>query len=190
MGRTKPCGYQWRNARLVANVCALLREAAEALAGRGEPATTELPDDATNLEVIQFFIHVGRTMKPIGHWPGERLYAAIERHLSTPARFIAESDKSPRREHNGRGGDEDPALPPPRAGGGEVGEARFNDDGSLDEVVGTGGFHLEQMDTNYWWMKLGPHMVSLRAKGKITAHFGENEAALHGAGVRSVESDG
>jgi len=55
-------------------------------------------------------------------------------------------------------------------------EARFNDDGTLDEVVGFGTFHLEQMDTGYWWMQLGPHMVGLHARGKITANFGANEA--------------
>ena len=56
-------------------------------------------------------------------------------------------------------------------------EARFNDDGTLDEVVGFGTFHLEQMDSGHWWMQLGPHMVNLRAKGKVKANFGENEAA-------------
>lgn len=56
-------------------------------------------------------------------------------------------------------------------------EARFNDDGALDEVVGFGTFHLEQMDNGHWWMQLGPHMVNLHAKGKVKAHFGENEAA-------------
>lgn len=71
-----------------------------------------LPDDATNLEVIQHFIHVGRTMQPIGHWPGERLYAAIERHLNAPHRFIAAEQMSERRGHNGRGGDEDKPLRP------------------------------------------------------------------------------
>lgn len=55
-------------------------------------------------------------------------------------------------------------------------EARFNDDGTLDEIVGFGTFHLEQMDTGHWWMQLGPHMVGLHARGKITANFGANEA--------------
>ncbi len=54
------------------------------------------------------------------------------------------------------------------AGGGGV-EVRNNPDGSLDEIVGQGLFHLEQMDTNRWWMSLGPHGVWLGAKGKITA---------------------
>lgn len=53
---------------------------------------------------------------------------------------------------------------------------RFNEDGSLDEVIGTGIFHLEQMDNNHWWMQLGPHMVNLSARGKVKAIFGKNEA--------------
>lgn len=61
-----------------------------------------------------------------------------------------------------------------RAGGPEV---RFNPDGSLDEVVGDCSFHLEQMSLTHWWIQVGPHMVNLHAKGKITAHFGKNEAA-------------
>ena len=59
---------------------------------------------------------------------------------------------------------------------------RTNEDGSLDEVVGTGWFHLEQMDSNKWWMQLGPHMVTLTARGKISAWFGKNEARLLPAG--------
>lgn len=91
-----------------------MRAALEAaLAGsQGEVVGDECPEDATNLEVIEHFIRVGRTMKPVGHWPGERLYAAIERVLNTPHRFIAEADKVPHRSHNGRGGDADQALPP------------------------------------------------------------------------------
>lgn len=53
---------------------------------------------------------------------------------------------------------------------------RFNRDGSLDEVVGVGEFHIEQMGPCHWWMQLGPHMVGLHARGKISANFGENEA--------------
>ena len=56
-------------------------------------------------------------------------------------------------------------------------EARFNDDGTLDEVVGFGTFHLEQMNSEHWWVQLGPHMVNLHARGKVKANFGENEAA-------------
>lgn len=48
-------------------------------------------------------------------------------------------------------------------------EVRRNDDGSLDEIVGSGRYHLEQMADDHWWMQLGPHIVHLMAKGKITA---------------------
>jgi hypothetical protein len=63
---------------------------------------------------------------------------------------------------------------------------RFNDDGSLDEVVGFGEFHLEQMSGTNWWMQLGPHMVNLTARGKIGAHFGRNEAV--GVVARAVNA--
>lgn len=53
---------------------------------------------------------------------------------------------------------------------------RFNDDGSLDEVVGVGEYHLEQMDSGHWWMQLGPHHVNLSAKRSIKAIFSANEA--------------
>lgn len=49
-----------------------------------------------------------------------------------------------------------------------------NEDGSLDEVFGTGDFHLEQMDSNHWWMALetsaGRVVVSLRSRQKIIAY--------------------
>lgn len=48
-------------------------------------------------------------------------------------------------------------------------EVRLNDDGTLDEVVGSGAFHLEQMDANHWFLQVGSIAVWLRAKGKITA---------------------
>lgn len=40
-------------------------------------------------------------------------------------------------------------------------EVRLGDDGSLDEVVGP-GFHLEQMDTNHWWLRIESAGVSGR----------------------------
>ncbi len=53
-------------------------------------------------------------------------------------------------------------------------EVRLGDDGSLDEVVGP-GFHLEQMDTNHWWLRIESAGVSvavwLHARGKITASY-------------------
>ena len=53
-------------------------------------------------------------------------------------------------------------------------EIRLNDDGTLDEVVGGEGIHLEQMDTNHWWMAVyypgGRVTVGFHARGKITAN--------------------
>jgi len=75
-----------------------------------------------------------------------------------------------------------PAVPPSSspgpaglqsAGASEV-EIRLNDDGTLDEVVGGEGIHLEQMDTNHWWMAVyypgGRVTVGFHARGKITAN--------------------
>lgn len=71
-------------------------------------------------------------------------------------------------------GDFDASAQAGEAGSPLRSEIRRNEDGTLDEVVGFGSFHLEQMDTGHWWLQLGPHMVNLRAR-KITAHVGENE---------------
>lgn len=62
-------------------------------------------------------------------------------------------------------------------------DVRFNPDGSLDEIIGDCSFHLEQMSPTHWWIQVGPHMVNLTAKGKISAHFGKNEAAPEPVGV-------
>jgi hypothetical protein len=54
-------------------------------------------------------------------------------------------------------------------------EVRQNEDGSgsLDEVVGVGQFHLEQMDDNLWWLRVEAAgravVVWLRSKRKIVA---------------------
>lgn len=40
------------------------------------------------------------------------------------------------------------------AGVGEDWEIRRNDDGTVDEIVGTGSFHMEQLDTDLWWCGL------------------------------------
>ncbi len=60
---------------------------------------------------------------------------------------------------------------------GEV-EIRLDDDGALDEIVGGTGVHLEQMDTNHWWLAVyypgGRVTCGLHARGKITA-FVERE---------------
>jgi hypothetical protein len=73
----------------------------------------ELPDDATAAEIVAHFIHIGRT-KPVGQWPGERVYTAIERLLNQRRDFISEQDRAPERGHNGRGGDAPQPLPPYR----------------------------------------------------------------------------
>jgi hypothetical protein len=56
------------------------------------------------------------------------------------------------------------------AGVGDRVEVRTNADGSLDEIVGTGQFHIEQMHDGCWFVALGPHMVTLNSRGKITAN--------------------
>lgn len=49
---------------------------------------------------------------------------------------------------------------------------RYNDDGTLDEVVGYGPVHLEQMANGHWWIGFGDREglhVHLRARGTIKA---------------------
>ncbi len=41
-------------------------------------------------------------------------------------------------------------IPPPKPGH----EIRLNDNGTLDEVVGWGFFHLEQMSAGHWWLSI------------------------------------
>ena len=36
-------------------------------------------------------------------------------------------------------------------------EVRLNEDGTVDEIVGTGFFHLEELDDGLYWMALTPH---------------------------------
>ena len=58
-------------------------------------------------------------------------------------------------------------------------KVRTNEDGSLDEVVGVGRFHLEQMGDAHWWMQIGDCHIDLVAKGKIKAtHWVDKPAAL------------
>lgn len=59
-------------------------------------------------------------------------------------------------------------LAPPEARASEV---RLNPDKSLDEVVGHGYGHLEQMDFNHWWLQVGDVAVWLHAKGAIRATY-------------------
>ena len=44
-------------------------------------------------------------------------------------------------------------------------DIRLNDDGTLDEIVGKGRFHLEQMDDDQWFLDLGgvTMMLDIRA---------------------------
>jgi hypothetical protein len=56
------------------------------------------------------------------------------------------------------------------------GEVRKNEDGTLDEIVGFGGYHLEQMNFDHWWLQVGPHVVNFRVqKRTIRAYLSENE---------------
>jgi hypothetical protein len=51
-------------------------------------------------------------------------------------------------------------------------EVRCNEDGTLDEVVGSGTVHLEQMNGDHWWLGfgIGPMLhVNLHARSKIKA---------------------
>jgi hypothetical protein len=52
-------------------------------------------------------------------------------------------------------------------------EVRLNDDETLDEVVCDGAFvHLEQMDTNLWWLVVtkGKKSVNVWLQSKSTIH--------------------
>ena len=73
------------------------------------------------------------------------------------------------------------ALSAPRH---EAPEVRLDGE-ELDELVGNGSFHLENMDTNLWWMELsnpaGAVSVWLRARGKITVHYERRPATHTGA---------
>ena len=52
-------------------------------------------------------------------------------------------------------------------------EIRKNDDGSLDEIVGIGEAHLEQMGPDHWWIRFQDGdqgiMVNFTAEGMITS---------------------
>ena len=52
-------------------------------------------------------------------------------------------------------------------------EVRLDDDGALDEIVGSGAFHIEQMDTNSWFVEVGGWHAA-RGKGLVKA-IGKNE---------------
>jgi len=57
-------------------------------------------------------------------------------------------------------------------------ELRFNDDGTLDEIVANGAFfHMEQQGPNHWWLavEVGGKSVAvwLHSNRKITASYEE-----------------
>lgn len=61
----------------------------------------------------------------------------------------------------------------------ELPEIRPNEDGTIDEVVGYGFFHIEQMDNNKYWAKLSTQIkgkdvvmwLTSRGKLKLSAEF-------------------
>jgi hypothetical protein len=81
-----------------------------------------------------------------------------------------------------------------RQQGGETLEVRLNDSGALDEIVGAGRFHIEQMDSGHWWMLLEDQQgaavhVHLTAKGAIKASH-EAERRDHApAATRAGEAE-
>lgn len=51
-------------------------------------------------------------------------------------------------------------------------EARFDDDGSLDEVVAeSASFHLEQMHDKAWFMTVGNKQINFTSNSKIKARI-------------------
>ena len=42
-----------------------------------------LLQNESDFKVIQDFLTIGRTMKPVGHWPGDGLYLAIDRVMTS-----------------------------------------------------------------------------------------------------------
>jgi|TARA_Y100000310_G_scaffold176563_1_gene176702 hypothetical protein len=46
-------------------------------------------------------------------------------------------------------------------------EIRRNDDGTIDEVVGEGHYHLEQMNDNEWCLILGETVIHLTSDKEI-----------------------
>ena len=66
-------------------------------------------------------------------------------------------------------------------------EIRRNDDGTLDEVVGTGHLHVEQMSATHWWLALtygeGRRVtVSFHSKAKIKAYVDDEGTIPAGSG--------
>ena len=46
-------------------------------------------------------------------------------------------------------------------------EIRYNEDGSVDEIVGEGKFQLEQMDNDEWFLYLAGVRLFLRTKRRL-----------------------
>ena len=73
-------------------------------------------------------------------------------------------------------------------------EIRLNDDGTLDEVVGGLGVHLEQMSPTHWWLAIydgsrdGRVTVNFHARGKITANV-EREGATSAASGSTKDAE-
>lgn len=54
---------------------------------RNQPMTDKtvvVPVEPTDSEIVRDFLHMARTMKPVGHWPNETVCAAIERLIAAP----------------------------------------------------------------------------------------------------------
>ena len=54
-------------------------------------------------------------------------------------------------------------------------EIRRNDDETIDEIVGEGHYHLEQMNNNEWCLHLGGTLIHLSADTAIAATTIEEE---------------
>jgi hypothetical protein len=54
-------------------------------------------------------------------------------------------------------------------------EVRLDTDGAIDEIVGSGAFHIEQMDTNSWFMEVGGCAFNVHGKAvKLTPRDYDN----------------
>jgi hypothetical protein len=124
-----------------------------------QPAAPAEPsfDDPAVRQVYQLLVE-SNAAPPLGeHWEAW-IARKIVASLAAPPQAVVKQSLTTRAMQ---------AEPPKPA------EIRRNDDGSLDELVGTGLFHLEQMSDSHWWMSLdtehGQVTVNLTAKGRITA---------------------
>mgnify|MGYP001328662734 CR=1 FL=1 len=58
-------------------------------------------------------------------------------------------------------------------------------DGTLDEVVGTGMFHLEKMDEGHWWMAL--YDPDDHKKARININLWRNGNDIDGSAQLELE---